>query len=324
MAKPPTPRDAVSVVIPVHNAADRLEKVIPAWGDALARLDRGYEIIVVDDGSTDATPALLEKLSAGRVRYLRVLRHDTRRGFGACLKKALDEVQNPLFFYTSSDYPYAPADFRRLLDRIDIRDEVFGKQPDLISGCRTGKPVPTEVKWFGRAWRFFWRVTLGLQMQPLPSWPGMREFLYGSLVAWVFGIPFADVNSAFKLYRTAFLKRIRIQSDGNFVHAELVAKATFLTSIMDELPLSPSPAAEPAVPAVWREMWRVFRDPDFGPPPLPPAPTPGEPGGPIPPEQKPVEGSRSLEGAGTAGTVPPTVPPAPDAPPAMFSICPVV
>jgi glycosyltransferase involved in cell wall biosynthesis len=282
MAKPPTPRDAVSVVIPVHNAADRLEKVIPAWGDALARLGRAYEIVVVDDGSTDGTPAGLEKLAAGRVKHLRTLRHDTRKGFGACLRTALEQVHTPLFFYTAADYPYTTADLRKLLERIEVRDEILGKQPDLISGCRTGRPAPLVVRWFGKAWRLFWRVTCGMPLEPLPAWPGMREYLYNSLVGWVFGVPLADVNSAFKLYRTAFLRRFPIQSDGDFVHTELVAKATFLTSIMDELPLTAPPTEPPDVPrsAVRHEMWRVFTHPDFGTPavaPKPPEPPPASP-----------------------------------------------
>jgi glycosyltransferase involved in cell wall biosynthesis len=291
MAKPPTPRDAVSVVIPVHNAADRLEKVVPAWGDALARLGRGYEILIVDDGSTDGTPAALEKLAAGRVKNLRTLRHDTRRGFGACLRTALAEVHTPLFFYTSADYPYTTADLRKFLERIEVRDEVFGKQPDLISGCRTGRHTPDVVYWFGKAWRLFWRVTCGMNMQPLPAWPGTREYLYNSLVGWVFGVPLADVNSAFKLYRTAFLRRFPIQSDGDFVHTELVAKATFLTSIMDELPLTAPPTEPPEVPttSVWGEMWRVFKHPDFGTPAV--APTPPEPEKPSGPPVSPAPSS---------------------------------
>lgn len=280
MAKPAPPRDGVSVVIPLHNAADRLEKVVPAWGDALARTGREYEIVAVDDGSTDASPAVLEKLAAGRVKHLRVFRHEARRGFGACLKTALPEAKNSLFLYTSPDYPYTPADLGKLLARIEVRDEVLGKEPDLISGCRTGRPMPAALKWLGRGWRLFWRAAVGLHLQPLPAWPGLREHLYGVFVGWVFGVPLADVNSAFKLYRTAFLKRIVIQSDGDFVHAELVAKATFLTCIMDELPLTPATAAERPVPSVWKEMWRVFNDPDFGAPP----PIPGEPGSPSPPE----------------------------------------
>jgi glycosyltransferase involved in cell wall biosynthesis len=292
MSKASTPRDGISVVIPVHNAGERLEKVLPAWGDSLARLGREYEIIAVNDGSTDATAANLERLR-GRVFHLRMLTHDHQRGFGACLKTALTEVQHPLLFYTSPDYPYTPSDLRSLLERIEIRDEVLGKRPDLISGCRTGLKMPAALKWLGRAWRFFLRVAFGLQVQPLPAWHGLRENFYRIFTGFVFGVPLADVNSTFKLYRTAFLKRVPIQSDGDFVHTELVAKATFLTSIMDEVPLTPAPAAEPPVPSVWREMWRVFTRPEFG---TPEEDLPSEPvsPSPIPAAEPPVTDQRSF------------------------------
>src|SRR5438552_5344950 len=139
MSKPaPPPREGISVVIPVHNAADRIDKSVPAWGDALTRLGREYEIIVVNDGSTDATAELLDKLAAGRVKHLQVLKHEAPKGFGASLRTALEQVKQPLFFYTALDYPYAPADLAKLLQRIEIRDSVLGKQPDLISRCRPG------------------------------------------------------------------------------------------------------------------------------------------------------------------------------------------
>ncbi|MBX9582564.1 MAG: glycosyltransferase family 2 protein [Gemmataceae bacterium] len=270
MAKPAPPRDPVTVVLPVHDAADRVEKVVPGWADALARLGREYEIVAVDDGSTDATRDKLEAMAGGRVRHLRVLHHDARRGYGACLRTALAEAQHPLFFYTAVDYPYPPADLKKLLDRIDVRDELLGRQPDLISGCRTGRPAPAPVVWLGRGWRAFWRVAAGMQLAPAPAWPGLREYLYNAFAGWAFGSPLADVNSAYKLYRTAFLRRFPIQSDGDFVHTELAAKATFLTSLVDELPLTPA-AAEPPPSSFGRDLWRVFQHPDFGTP--PPAPT---------------------------------------------------
>jgi hypothetical protein len=165
-----------------------------------------------------------------------------------------------------------------------------------------------------------------MHMEPLPAWPGTREYLYNSFVSWVFGTPLADVNSSFKLYRTAFLKRFPIQSDGDFVHTELVAKATFLTSIMDELPLSPAPPAEAGPPPVWRELWRVFKNPDFG---TPQGPAPGEPGGTTPPVLAPVDGSRDLPPSNSSpapSAEPPSPPPAPDpsSPPPALAFAPVV
>src|SRR5205814_8623283 len=123
-----------------------------------------------DDGSTDTTAAVLTDLT-NRVPYLRVLRHDTRRGFGASLRTALAAASHPLLFYTATDYPYSPNDLRKLLDRIELRDEVFGRQPDLISGCRTGRPVTRFVMWTWGAWRILWGDAL---------W-----FSHGAEAAWV-------------------------------------------------------------------------------------------------------------------------------------------
>lgn len=261
--------DAVTVVIPVHNSADRLDHIVPTWGVVLEKTGREFQIFIIDDGSTDTTSEIANKL-ATRVRNTRVLKHETRKGFGACLKSALRETKTPLFFYTAVDYPYTPSDIRAFLERIELRDEVFLKQPDLISGCRTGIPKPEMVIWFGTAWKLFWRVCAGLPISEQTPWLGWRHFWFSFRMHFWYAIPLIDVNSCFKLFRTAFLKKIPIQSDGDFVHTELVAKATFLTSIMDEVPLTPKPDPLPPIGSIGSDQRRVFQYPEFV---FPPAPT---------------------------------------------------
>jgi glycosyltransferase involved in cell wall biosynthesis len=295
-------RDGVTVVIPAHNAAAALDQVLPAWGAVLKNVNRPFEILVVNDGSTDDTAGVLQKRAAS-VPNLRVLAHDARRGFGACLRTALEEARQPLLLYTAVDYPYTPSDVRSMLERIELRDELYGKQPDLISGARTGQRRPLPVKYAGFAWRLFWMLFAGLPMGEPPPWYGWGQWWYRFRAHWVFGVPLADVNSAFKLWRASFLRRFPIQSDGDFVHVELAAKATFLASIMDEVPLTSKPAPLPALGPVAADRRRLFRDPQFAfygeaapPPQVPaggsapaPAPPPSEnagghssPGSPVP------------------------------------------
>jgi glycosyltransferase involved in cell wall biosynthesis len=286
MAKPAAaPRDGVTVVIPAHNAALALDKVLPAWGAVLNGLNRPFEILVVNDGSTDTTAAVLEK-RVTNVPHLRALAHDTHRGFGACLRTALAEATQPLFMYAGVDYPYTPTDIRPMLERIELRDEILGKQPDLISGARAGRERPAIVSWTSSAWQLFWRVFAGLPMTESPPWYGWGEGWYRVRVGWVFGVPLVDVNSAFKLYRTAFLKRFPIQSDGDFVHTELVAKATFLTSIMDEIPISPKTDLFPPLGPIAADQRKVFRKPEFAyyasAAPSPPVPEVAPPASPSP------------------------------------------
>jgi glycosyltransferase involved in cell wall biosynthesis len=271
------PHDGVAVVIPAHNAATALDQALPAWGAVLSNLNRPSELFVVNDGSTDGTAEVLAKRA--NTPRLRVLAHDTRRGFGACLRTALAEVTQPLLLYAGVDYPYTPADVRPMLDRIELRDEILGKRPDLISGCRAGQERPPEVKWLSGAWQAFWRVLAGMPTTDAPPWYGWERWWARVWDGWVFGVPLADASSAFKLYRTAFLRRFPIQSDGDFVHTELVAKATFLTSIMDEIPLTPRTDPLPPLGPTGDDRRTVYRDPQFAfsapaPEPEPPAPAP--------------------------------------------------
>ncbi len=263
-------REAVSVVLSVRNVANTIDGLISSWMHALNAVGRPWELLTVDDGSTDGTFANAE-VAAERSRNTRVLKLDRPGGFGACLRLALPEAQHPLIATSSADYPYTPADLAKLLARIDVEtefqdgmsDALVMRMPDIVNGCRTGVAVPLFWKSLGRLYRGFARIALGLPLDPLPGWYGLREHLR-ILGAWiVYGVPLEDPNSAFKVYRRAFLERFPIQSDGDFARIELVAKSTFLTCILDEIPLTPKSAPIPH--ATWNRTDRkkVFGNPQF-------------------------------------------------------------
>ena len=268
--------EAVSVVLPVRNCAAGIEALVANWTQGLNSVGRPWELIVVDDGSTDGTFAKAEA-AAARGRNTRVLKLGTATGFGACLRLALPEVQHPLLATCAADYPYTPVDLAKLLARMDLETEFpdpatdlfVMRKPDIVNGCRTGVVVPAFWKNLGRLYRGFCRFALGLPLDPVPSWYGLREHLR-SWGAWiVYGVPLEDPTSAFKVYRKAFLDRFPIQSDGDFVQIELVAKSTFLTCILDEVPLTPKTAPIPH--AVWdrADRKKVFGKPQFRHPPTP-------------------------------------------------------
>lgn len=262
--------DGLSVLIPVYNQGSVIEQALVAWSGLLEKLGRPFEIVLINDGSTDATRNLTESLTK-RLKNLVVIDHPERRGYGASLKEGLAIVRHPLLFYTGLEAAYPPSDLRKLLQRLEEVDPESGLKLDMVNGYRSGTPVAGWRKWRGRIWRGFQRAALGLPNSGPRGWLGTSAHRYGLLIRALFGVRIGDVDSRFKLFRKSIFDRIPIQSEGDFVHAEILAKANFLGCVMDELPIGEKPGPfrghpEPPSPAPrGREMRRVFFQPDFGP-----------------------------------------------------------
>jgi glycosyltransferase involved in cell wall biosynthesis len=271
-ARPRVAHEPVCVLVPACNQAAALAAAVPAWAAYLDTLRRPWSIVVVDDGSIDNTAEVTAEL-AGRHPTLTVLRHDTRRGVGAAIRTGLTAAGHPLLVITTLDHAYTPADLGALLERID--------EADLVVGYRAGRPVPLAARVPGVLWGLFNRIALGMPPERLPGWLGLRAHVYAWAVWGVFGVRITDVDSGLKLFRrSVFHEHLPIQSDGPFVHAEILAKANFLGGMMDERPVGRTPGPYAAVPwpteppgRLWNEAFTVFWHPDFGPPP-PPAPPP--------------------------------------------------
>ncbi len=250
--------DALTLIIPVQNGDARLEPILRAWADRLrAEPDRETELVVVDDGTADGTLAALD------LPNLTILRHDRPRGFGACLRTALERTTNPIVAYAGLEYPYEPADLAKLLARLGTKAPIYDREltVEAVSGCRTGRTAPAFWRGVGRIYRTFCRVALGVGGEKSPTWLGVREHARAWFLWLAMGVPLHDANSTFKVFRRSLFDRFPIQSDGDFVHAEIFAKLTFLSVLIDEQPLTPKPDAIPR--AAWRDFWTVLKDAKF-------------------------------------------------------------
>ena len=255
------PTEGLTIVLPVFDAEKTLGKSVGAWLPTLDSLRRPYELLIVDDGSSDDTKSQAEVL-ADRNPRIKLLAHSERRGYGACLRTAIEAATQPLVFYTSTEPGWNASDLPRMLKSLEIRDEYTGKQVEVVNGHRRGTALPKGKKRWSQLYRGFIRVVFGYWSEPPRGWLGASERRFWWRCRVLFGLRIGDINSKFKLFRRSVFERMELQSDGEFIHAEILAKANFLGCMMDEVVLADKQV--PAAPTDTRkEMWRVFRDAKF-------------------------------------------------------------
>jgi glycosyltransferase involved in cell wall biosynthesis len=258
---PPIATQPLSVLLLGQSDQPGLEEALRAWIGHLNGLNRSYELILVVDALLDRTAEL-----ATNHPSIRVLRA-ARRGAGAALRVGLAAATHPLLLYAPCDNRYQPKDAKLLLDEID--------RTDVVIGHRVGRRVPLVLRCLGFVWRGMFRVLFGLPLEPLPAWLGWSDHARNLFARAIFALRLHDIQCEFRLFRRSVFRRIPIQSDGPFVHVEVLAKANFLTAVMTDVPVSYQPLAEPA--SWWKEAWHIFAHPEFGPAVLPPEPVTNDP-----------------------------------------------
>ncbi len=184
------PLAGLSVVLPCFNEEANIADAIRSAARAAAATSEDYEIIVVDDGSTDGTLPLASELARGD-RRLRVLVHPRNRGYGAALRSGIGAARMPWVLLTDADLQF---DLRELEDFLPL-----ARDADLVVG-----------------WRILRRDPLGRRMAAAGwNW----------LVHRLFDVSVRDVDCAFKLVRRDLLDRIPLSSDGAMISTELVVRS---------------------------------------------------------------------------------------------------
>jgi glycosyltransferase involved in cell wall biosynthesis len=129
----------ISIVLPVYNEQDPLPSVIPELSDVLRGLGRSYEIVAVDDGSTDDTAGVLRRLQDSEPN-LRVIQF--RRNFGQtpAFQAGFDYARGEVIITMDADGQQDPADIPSLLEKLEEGDY------DLVNGWRQNRKEPLTRK----------------------------------------------------------------------------------------------------------------------------------------------------------------------------------
>lgn len=204
------PTRSVSVCLPALNEGPNLEAVVADVIAAVAPLCDWTEVVIADDGSSDDTPRVLERLRAAPVT-IRVVKHARTRGYGAACRSALLAARGDLLLLADADGQFDFRDFGPLVEALSGVDAVIGYRSDRQDGWRR---VAT-----GRLWTRLVNLALGYTAR--------------------------DVNCAFKLVRRAWAQPLlaTVTSDGAAFSAEWMARARRAGVRIREVPVRHRPRA---------------------------------------------------------------------------------
>lgn len=126
-----TPAPRVSILVPAMNEAENLPLFVQLCAEMIAQQSVRYEVVVVDDGSKDTTPAVLDELSR-KYAFLRTVRHRARRGIADALRSGYLRARGDILVFYPADLQFKPEDIPRLVGPI------LDDQSDMVTGYKQG------------------------------------------------------------------------------------------------------------------------------------------------------------------------------------------
>jgi glycosyltransferase involved in cell wall biosynthesis len=218
----------LSVVIPAYNEEATIAEVIEEAEDSLRDSGYRYEVVVLDDGSTDRTWALLNSLSE-RIPSLRLLRHERNQGIMASLQDLYQAAEGRAIFNQGADRQWKTADVLRMLP--------LTGQYDIIVGKRREK----HYNW--------WRSIVSSQFNVLPIL--------------LFGVATHDAGSN-KLIPRKLVRELALISKGPFREAERLIRAAARGYRIGAIPVETAPrragvSTGARLDLVWLSVLDLFR-----------------------------------------------------------------
>ena len=196
-------RPALSLVFPAWNEAENLPALLESALSIGGQLGVPFEIVIVDDGSVDASRALLEQWCRQDPR-IRAVHHAENLGYGAALRAGLKTARGEFVFFSDADLQFDLGEIRELL--------AHAGDYEIVAGYR----APRRDPWLRRVIAALW----------------------GAAIRTLFDLPVRDIDCAFKVFHRSVLEAIPIRSVGAFVNTEILVRARAAGFRIQQVPVS--------------------------------------------------------------------------------------
>ena len=180
----------LSVFFPAYNDSGTIASMVIRAVKAASELTPDFEIIVVNDGSADATAEIADEL-ARTYPNVRVIHHPKNRGYGGALQTGFRSATKELVFYTDGDAQYDPAELALLWKKMT-------PEADVVNGYKISRSDPMH------------RIIIGR--------------VYHHVVSLLFGLKVRDVDCDFRLLRRSIFDRIELQKTSGVICLEMMKK----------------------------------------------------------------------------------------------------
>ena len=181
----------LSVFFPAYNDAGTIASLVITAVKIAATLTDDYEVIVINDGSKDDTARILDELARLYPDHVRIVHHDTNRGYGGALRSGFATARKDFVFYTDGDAQYDPAEVTLLWQKMS--DDV-----DWVNGWKISRSDPLH------------RIVIGR--------------LYHHMVKLLFGLKVRDVDCDFRLMRRRIFDVVRLEKNSGVICLEMMKK----------------------------------------------------------------------------------------------------
>lgn len=193
----------ISIVYPMYNEEENIHAAVGEATEVLAPLtDGNYEIVIVDDASTDRTGEIADEMAAADP-HIRPVHHEVNRTLGGSIRTGFEHSQGELVLYMDADLPCDVAHIRDALPKME--------QADVVVGYRTNRHEGAKRWVYTRA--------------------------YNAMVRWVLGVRVKDVNCSFKLLKREVIAAMDLHAEGSFIDAEMLAEAHRAGFRMAQIPV---------------------------------------------------------------------------------------